>query len=139
MSIEELEEKALNPESDEKAKQTPQILERKVERQSVKAELQSLNETLQTILEANPILSREATLTLRNSILTREAADQFIKKFEDLRREDQDLIVKYLTAVTKSIALFVQRYQQEIEKMTAHREREKQTLDLLDSVLKDLR
>jgi len=86
-------------------------------------ELQDLNENLTRLLDSNPVM-------------TREAAKEFLLKFEHLRSEDQQVVVTYLDQVTKALVEFIAKYQNEMRLQAEHRGRETLTLNLLDVVLR---
>lgn len=72
-------------------------------------------------------------------IMTRDAAQEFLDKFETFRTEDQLVILNYLTKVTDAVVAFIRKYEAELALMAAHRERELKTLQLVDDVLANYR
>jgi hypothetical protein len=87
-------------------------------------ELQRLNSGLARLLEENPVM-------------TRQAAKEFLAKFETLRSEDQVVIVSYLGRVTQALTDFMSKYQFEMRLQAEHREKEQAVLATLEMVLQN--
>lgn len=82
----------------------------------------TLSELLPAVLGSNPFL-------------TKEAASQFIEKFEEYRREDQAILTKYLEDMIGNVNAFIAHYEAELAKQVAHRKKESDFLDLAKQVL----
>lgn len=106
-------------------KKRERIGEIKESKPEVVKELRTLSESLQRLVDTNP------------RTLTKEAAAEFINRLANMRSEDLATIVGYLDKVTRKITDFLAEWSGELDKQAKHREREKETLDQLDRVLKN--
>jgi ABC-type transporter Mla subunit MlaD len=105
----------------EKRGKTAEIKDHKPE---VVKELRSLQEALQQLVDTTP------------RTLTREAADEFIKRLANMRSEDLATIVGYLDKVTRKITDFLEQWNGELEKQAELRQKELEALDLVNKVMK---
>jgi len=96
-----------------------------VEKPQILAELQKIGETLSRLLpeiiESNPYL-------------TKEAAAELINRIDDQSLNYEKILVTLTKALT-DFAEFTSKYDKELRANELQREREKKSLDLLDSIL----
>lgn len=87
-------------------------------------EIRALQESLQRLVDTNP------------RTLTKEAAEEFIKRLANMRSEDLATIVGYLDKVTRKITDFLEQWNGELEKQAELRDKELETLDLVNKIMK---
>jgi len=120
----ELEARALEQKHEASQRKRETVQEYVTDKPGVIGELQKLNSGLARLLDENPVM-------------TRQAAHEFLAKFETLRSEDQVVIVSYLRQVTQALTDFMGKYQAEMRLQAEHREKEQEVLATLDRVLQN--
>jgi hypothetical protein len=74
-------------------------------------------------------------LTAGNPEIMHQICNDFVKKFQEFREQDQDLIINYLDQTLAAIRDFNARYSKDLEAQARQRDKEAAFLDLATRVL----
>jgi dsDNA-specific endonuclease/ATPase MutS2 len=108
MSLEELEQEVSKPQKTSEAKKTEQTEE---------------------------LTKKLEELTVDNPELMRQVCSDFVKKFQEFREEDQELIIRYLEQTLMVMRDFTTKYSRDLEAQARQRDKEAVFLDLATRVL----
>ena len=108
MSLEELEQEVSKPQKTSEAKKTEQTEE---------------------------LTKKLEELTVDNPELMRQVCSDFVKKFQEFREEDQELIIRYLAQTLMVMRDFTAKYSRDLKAQALQREKEAVFLDLATRVL----
>ncbi len=129
-SDQKAEEVDLNKKLEELAETSPVVQEVPIE------ELEASTADKPTPIEQTEDLTQKLEeLMTDNPTLMREVCNDFVKKFQEFREQDQELIVKYLEQTLTLMQDFSARYSKDLAAQARHREKEAAFLDMAQRVL----